>query len=78
MTTKLDILKKLHMRRRNAVELNRSMVSSIQYQADVRRNYEVANARAEHTRLRGQLTKMGSHHPQFLRDRYEELSRILA
>ena len=77
MTTKLDVLKKLHKRRRNAVELNRSMVSSIQYQADLRRNYDMANMRAEHTRLRGQLSKMGSHHPQFVRDRYEELSRIL-
>ena len=73
----LDILKKLDKRHRNAVELNRSMVTSIQYQGDVRRNIDMANMRAEHTRLRGQLTKIGALHPQVMRHRYEELSRIL-
>ena len=73
----VDILKKLEKRRRRAVELNRSMVSSIQYQADVRRNIDQATMRAEHTRIRGQLSKVGAWHPQVMKDHYEELTRVL-
>ena len=73
----VDILKKLEKRRRRAVELNRSMVSSIQYQADVRRNIDQATMRAEHTRIRGQLSKVGAWHPQFMRDQYEQLTKAL-
>ena len=75
--THLAILKNLEKRRRNAVELNRSMVSSIQYQAAVRRAIDMATMRAEHTRIRGQLSKVGAWHPQSMRDRYEELTRVL-
>ena len=73
----LELLKKLDKRKRRAVELNKSMVSSIQYQADIRRQIDTENARAEHTRIRGQLHKMGSWHPQMMRDRYDELSSFL-
>ncbi len=73
----LELLKKLDRRRRRAVELNKSMVSSIQYQADVRRQIDTENARAEHTRIRGHLLKMGSWHPQVMRDRYDELTKAL-
>ena len=74
----LEILKKLDKRKRRAVELNKSMVSSIQYQADVKRQIDTENARAEHTRIRGHLLKMGSWHPQVTKDRYDELSRYLS
>ena len=75
--THLALLKKLEKRRRNAVELDRSMVSSIQYQAAVRRAIDMATMRAEHTKIRGQLSKVGAWHPQIMRDRYEELTRVL-
>ena len=75
--THLTILKKLEKRRRNAVELNRSMVSSIQYQAAWRQAIETATMRAEHTKIRGQLSKVGAYHPQVMRDRYEELTKVL-
>ena len=75
--THLAILKKLEKRRRNAVELNRSTVSSSQYQAAVRRAIDMATMRAEHTKIRGQLSKVGAWHPQIMRDRYEELTRVL-
>ena len=75
--THLALLKNLEKRRRNIVEQNRSNVSSIQYQAAVRQAIDVATMRAEHTRIRGQLSKVGAWHPQVMRDRYEELTRIL-
>ena len=75
--THLALLKKLEKRRRNIVEQNRSNVSAIQYQAAVRQSIEMATMRAEHTRIRGQLSKVGAWHPQVMRDRYEELTRVL-
>ena len=78
MTTHLEVLKKLEKRRRHVVHLNESRVSSIQYQADVRRNIDMATMRAEHTRIRGQLSKVGAWHPQTMRDRYQELTTVLS
>ena len=75
--THLALLKKLEKRRRNVVEQSRSNVSAIQYQAAVRQSIEMATMRAEHTRIRGQLSKAAAWHPQIMRDRYEELTRIL-
>ena len=75
--THLALLKKLEKRRRNVVEQNKSNVSAIQYQAAVRQAIETATMKAEHTRIRGQLSKVGAWHPQVMRDRYEELTRIL-
>ena len=75
--THLALLKQLEKRRRNAVELNRSMVSSMQYQAAVRQAIDMATMRAEHTKIRGQLSKVGAWHPQVMRDRYEELTKVL-
>ena len=75
--THLALLKKLEKRRRNVVEQNRSNVSAIQYQAAVRQSIDMATMRAEHTRIRGQLSKVGAWHPQVMRDRYEELTRVL-
>ena len=75
--THLALLKKLEKRRRNIVEQNRSNVSAIQYQAAVRQAIDMATMRAEHTRIRGQLSKVGAWHPQVMRDRYEELTKVL-
>ena len=74
---KLDILKKLEHRRRRKVETNKSMVSNIQYHADVRRNIDREMMRAEHTRIRGQLARTGVWIPSVMRDRYEELTKEL-
>ena len=74
---RLEILKALERRRRKRVELNRSMVSAIQYQADWRRAIDRETKRAEHTRIRGQLASTAAWHPQVMRDRYVELTREL-
>ncbi len=73
----LDVLKALEKRRRKRVEINRSMVSHIQYQADMRRSIDREIMKAERFRLKGVLAHAGSWHPQVARDRYEELSRAL-
>ena len=73
--TKLEIMKKLEARRRKGAELNKSMVSHVQYMADVRRQIDRDMDRAERSRIQGQLSKAGSWHPQLMRDRYEELTR---
>ena len=73
----LDVLKALEKRRRKRVEINRSIVSNIQYQADKRRAFDREIMKAEHARLRGVLAHAGARHPQVARDRYEELSRAL-
>ena len=49
----LDVLKALEKRRRKRVEINRSMVSHIQYQADMRRAIDREVMRAERSRLKG-------------------------
>ena len=73
----LDIWQKLHQRRRKRVEINRSMVSSIQYQAELRRNIEVAQMTGERDKIKGHLSKVGAWHPQVMRDRYRELQKAL-
>ena len=73
----LDIRKALEKRRRKRVEINRSMVSSIQYQADVRRQMDRDIMRAEHTRLKGLLSRLGVSNPHIMRDRYEQLTAAL-
>ena len=76
--TKLDIHKKLDARRRKGAVLNKSMVSHIQYQGDIRRQIDRDMDRAERSRIQGQLSKAGSWHPQLMRDRYEELTKNVA
>ena len=73
----LDIWQKLHQRRRKRVEINRSMVSSITYQAELRMNIERAQMRAEKDKIQGHLSKLGAWHPAVMRDRYAELQRAL-
>jgi hypothetical protein len=72
---KLDILKALEKRRRKKVEINKSMVSNIQYHADVRRQIDREQMRAEHTRIKGQLARTGVWIPSVMRNRYEELTK---
>ena len=74
---KLDILKALEKRRRKKVEINKSIVSGIQYHADIRRQIEREQLRAEHTRIKGQLARTGVWIPSVMRDRYEELTKEL-
>ena len=74
---KLDILKALEKRRRKKVEINKSMVSNIQYHADVRRQIDREQMRAEHTRIKGQLARTGVWIPSVMRGRYEELTKEL-
>ena len=74
---KLDILKALEKRRRKKVEINKSMVSNIQYHADVRRQIDREQMRAEHTRIRGQLARTGVWIPSIMRDRYDLLEKEL-
>ena len=76
--THLEILKKLERRRRKRAEINKSIVSNIQYQADMRRSIDREIMKAEHTRIKGVLSHAGARHPQIVRDRYEELTRALA
>ena len=73
----LDIWQKLHQRRSKRVEINKSMVSLIQYQADLRRNIEVAEMIGERDKIKGHLSKVGAWHPQVMRDRYRELQKAL-
>ena len=73
--TEVEILKKLQARRRKGAALNKSMVSHIQYQGDIRRQIDRDMDRAERSRIQGQLSKAGSWHPQLMRDRYEELTK---
>ena len=53
------------------------MVDSIQYQANLRRNIEVAQMTAEKQKIAGHLSKVGAWHPQVMRDRYRELQKAL-
>ena len=75
--SRLEILKKLEARRRRLPNIQKSMVSRIAYQGDLRRAMDRETMRAEHTRIRGILAKGGNAPPQIMRDRYEELSRTL-
>ena len=75
--SRLEILKKLEARRKRLPNIQKSMVSRIAYQGDLRRAMDRETMRAEHTRIRGILAKGGVGPPQIMRDRYEELSRQL-
>ena len=74
---KLDILKALEKRRRKKVMINKSIVSGMQYHADVRRQIDREQMRAEHTKIKGQLAKTGVWIPSVMRHRYEELEKEL-
>ena len=74
---KLGILKKLEARRRRRTEIQKSMVSHIQYQGDLRRALDRENMRADRSRLQGILSRNVVGTPQLARDRYEELTRNL-
>ena len=74
---KLDIAKKLEQRRKKLPELQQSMVSRIEYEAAIRRGHQNATLRAERDRLRGALSRLGTRHPQAVRDRYEEIVKIV-
>ena len=72
--TRLDVLKKLEQRRRNRVDINKHAVSAIQYQADLRRQFDREWARAEKARIKGHLANHAGHrNSQLMRARYEEL-----
>ena len=73
----LDIWQKLHQGRRKRVEINKSMVSSIQHQADLRRNIDLAQMIGERDKIEGHLSKLGAWHPQVMRIRYAELQHAL-
>ena len=75
--TKLEILKQLEKRRRRKVEINKGMVDSIQYHANVRANIDKENMRVEKHRIQGMLQTPVAN-PMLLRHRYEELTKALA
>ena len=72
---KLEIMKQIEARRRKGAAINKSMVSHIQYQGDIRRQIDRDMDRAERSRIQGQLSRAGSWHPELMRDRYEELTK---
>ena len=74
---KLEILKQLEKRRRKKVQINKSMVDSIQYHAQMRANIDRENMRAEKDRLQGLLSKTNLAMPMLIRHRYEELEKAL-
>ena len=75
--TQLDVLKELEKRRRKRVELHKSQQDNIQYQAQLRRQWDREINRAERTRLQGLLSKAGPATQQVIRDRYDELTKAL-
>ena len=75
--TKLDVMKELEKRRRKRVVLHKSQQDNIQYQAQLRRQWDREINRAEHTRLQGLLSKSGPATQQVIRDRYDELTKAL-
>ena len=75
--TKLDVLKELERRRRKRVMLHKSQQDNIQYQAQLRRQWDREINRAEHTRLQGLLSKAGPATRQIIRDRYDELTKAI-
>ena len=74
---KLEVLKQLEKRRRKKVQINKSMVDSIQYHAQMRANIDRENMRAERDRLQGLLSKTNLAMPMLIRHRYEELEKAL-
>ena len=75
--TKLDVLKELEKRRRKRVVLHKSQQDNIQYQAQLRRQWDREINRAEHTRLQGMLSRAGPATQQVIRDRYDELTKAI-
>ena len=75
--TQLDVLKELEKRRRKRVVLHKSQQDNIQYQAQLRRQWDREFNRAERTRLQGLLSKAGPATQQVIRDRYDELTKAL-
>ena len=76
--TQLDILKKLHERRRKGPELQKTMMSRIEYQAGLRRAMDRETMRGERSRLEGILHRGRLPNPRLMRDRWEELEKQLA
>ncbi len=76
--THLDILKKLHERRRKGPEIQKTMMSRIEYQAGLRRAMDRETMRGERSRLEGVLHKGALPNPRAARDRWEELEKQLA
>ena len=74
---KVEVLKQLEKRRRKKVQINKSMVDSIQYHAQMRANIDQENARAERDRLKGLLSKTNLAMPMLIRHRYEELEKAI-
>ena len=74
---KVEVLKQLEKRRRKKVQINKSMVDSIQYHAQMRANIDRENMRAEKDRLQGLLSKTNLAMPMLIRHRYEELEKAL-
>ncbi len=75
--TKLDVMKELEKRRRKRVVLHKSQQDNIQYQAQLRKQWDREINRAERTRLQGLLSKAGPATQQVIRDRYDELTKAL-
>ncbi len=75
--TNLDVLKQLEKRRRKRVEIHKSQQDNIQYQAQLRRQWDREIIRAERTRLQGLLSKAGPATRQVIHDRYDELTKAL-
>ena len=73
----LDIWQRLRKRQRKKVEIQKSMHSLIQYQADLRRSVEIATMRAERDKIKGHMSKMGAWVPQVMRDRYAAIQSAL-
>ena len=57
--------------------LHKSQQDNIQYQAQLRKQWDREINRAEYTRLQGLLSKAGPATQQVIRDRYAELSKAL-
>ena len=75
--TKLDVMKELEKRRRKRVVLHKSQQDNIQYQAQLRKQWDREINRAEHTRLQGMLSRAGPATQQVIRDRYDELTKAI-
>ena len=74
---KLDVLKKLEQRRRKRIEINKSMVDNIKYQADMRANIDREIMRVEKHRIQGLLHSPIVSNRMLLRHRYQELTKAL-
>ena len=70
----LELLKKLEQRRRKMPEIQKQSQSRIEYQAGIRRAMDRESMRAEHSRIKGVLSRAGVAPPAIMRARYEELS----